>query len=125
MPGLSHKNIFLRRIRNFCALGNSLIDLLLELLSQGLHIRFDEDPARVDGQLDHFQAASGDFAPTVEGIAQKRIISLWPANRHFSWIDAGHIGKECAIVDVFYKFFLGSRDVPVGIPLEDMIYLDL
>ena len=101
---------------NFGGDGRGLIDLLLEFFGQRLHVRFEEDAARVGGQLDDLQAPGGDSAPTVERIAQEGIISSRLADRHFARIDFGHIGKERAIVDVLNKFFLGPHDdVPVRI----------
>jgi hypothetical protein len=45
---------------NFGADGRGLIDLLLKFLCQGLHVRLEEDAARVGGKLDDLQAVSGN-----------------------------------------------------------------
>ena len=106
---------------NFGADGRGLIDLLLEFLGQRLHVRFEEDAARVGGQLDDLQTAVGDSAPAVERIAQEGIISSRLADRHFARIDERFIGKERAIVDLLNKFILGPNDhVPMRIQLEEM-----
>jgi hypothetical protein len=106
---------------NFGVDGRGLIDLPLEFLRQGLHVRFEEDAARVGGQFDDLQAAVGDSAPAVERIAQEGIISSRFADRHFARIDDRFIGQECAIVDVLNKFFLGPLDdVAVRIQFEEM-----
>ena len=102
-----------------------LIDFLLEFLRRGLHVRFDEDDARVGGQFNDPQAAGGDSTSTIERIAQEGIIYSRLADRHFARIDSGFIGQECAIIDVLNKFFLSPHDdVPVRIQLEEMDDLD-
>src|SRR4029077_18550404 len=82
------------RIMNFGAVRNGLIDLLSELFSQGLHVRFDENPTRVGGQLDDLQTTGGDSSPAVVWIAQEGIISSRLADRHFPRVDLGFVGQE-------------------------------